>query len=113
MTTETMSKTWQHRVERGRTCLRRTGIAALAVGALVGLAAGGKVFCCPAHPDSADVAAIATRIDNQRDAAGEFAADFVATYLTTGGTKRYELQRFISLPAAAEPHETCSATRPR
>jgi hypothetical protein len=109
MTTATMSKTWQHRVARGQTCLRRIGITVLVAGALVGFAAGVKVFCCPAHPDSADVAAIATRVDNQRAAAGEFAADFVAAYLTTRGPKRYELQRFISLPAPAEPHGTDGA----
>jgi len=47
------------------------------------VAAAVKVFALAPHPDDGDVAAIAHRIDNQRDAAGQFAADFVAAVLTT------------------------------
>ena len=98
MSTLTTSKTWQHRIDRGRRYARRAGIAVVTAGAVVGLAAGVKVFLAAQHPDDGDVAAIAHRVDNQRDAAGQFAADFVAAVLTTPTTKHAALQRFITLP---------------
>jgi hypothetical protein len=96
--TVTMSKTWQHRLQRARRYARRTGIIVVVVCAVFGFAAGVKVFLLAHHPDDSDVAAIASRVGNQRDAAGQFAADFVAAFLTTPSTKRAALQRFITLP---------------
>lgn len=106
MSTITVSKTWQHRIGRVRRYTCRAGIAAVTAGAVFGFAAGARVFLVAAHPDAADVAAIATRIANQRDAAGKFAADFVAAVLTTPSTKRAGLQRFVTLP----PSEATPAT---
>ncbi|KPN44610.1 conjugal transfer protein [Mycobacterium intracellulare] len=100
MSTITMSKTWQQRIDRGRVWARRAGIAAVALAAALGAAAGVKVFLVAAHPDEGDVAAIANRVANQRDAAGQFAADFVAAVLTTPGAKHATLQRFLTLPDA-------------
>lgn len=98
MSTPTMSKTWQHRLGRGCRCARIAGIAVVTAWAVVGFAAGVKVFLAAHHPDDSDVAAIAHRVDNQRDAAGQFAADFVAAVLTTPTTNHAALQRFITVP---------------
>jgi Conjugative transposon protein TcpC len=97
MSTITMSRTWQQRMRRARRVSRRAGLAVVAACAVFGFAAGVKVFFVAAHPGDADVAAIAHRIDNQRDAAGQFAADFVAAVLTTPPTNHAALQRFLSL----------------
>ena len=100
MSTSTLSTTWRNRIRRGREWARRAGIAALSVGAVLGMAAAVKVFALAPHPDDGDVAAIAHRVANQRDAAGQFAADFVAAVLTTPDTKSTALQRFLTLPEA-------------
>jgi hypothetical protein len=113
MTTITMSKTWQHRIHRGRRVARSAGLAAVAVCAVFGSAAAVKVFVVAAHPDDGDVAAIAARAANQRDAAGEFAADFVAAVLTTPMAKQAALSRFITLPdSEAAPRAASSAPPP-
>jgi hypothetical protein len=93
-----MSRTWQQRMQRGARAARRAGLAVVAACAVLGFAAAVKVFFVAAHPDDADVAAIAHRIDNQRDAAGQFAADFVSAVLTTPATNHAALQRFLTLP---------------
>jgi hypothetical protein len=101
MSTINMSRTWQNRVGRGRALGRRVGLAFLVLGAVMGLAAGVKVFLVAQHPDDADVAAITYRVGNQRDAAGQFAANFVGAVLTTPESRRAAaLQRFITLPKA-------------
>lgn len=100
MSTITMSRTWQRRISRGRGHLRQAAIAVVTLFAVFGFAASVKVFFSASHPDSSDVAAIAHRVDNQRAAAGQFAADFVAAVLTTPGSKHSTLQRFITLPQA-------------
>jgi hypothetical protein len=75
--------------------------------------AGVKVFFVAARPDDSDVAAIGHRIDNQRAAAGQFAADFVAAVLTTPATKHAALQRVITLPESEWlPHAAASASLP-
>jgi hypothetical protein len=112
MSTLTMSKTWQHRVQRGRRLARTTGIVAVVVCAVIGLAAGVRVFLLPHHPDETDVAAIANRVSNQRDAAGQFAADFVAAFLTTPSTKQAALQRFITLPQAETVPQAAQSAPP-
>jgi hypothetical protein len=104
-----MSMTWQHRLRRGRRCARAACVAAMVVCSVFGFAAGVRVFLLPQHPDATDIATIANRVDNQRDAAGQFAADFVAAILTTPATKHAELQRFITLPeseTAAQPSQS-------
>ena len=101
MSTITVSNTWRHRIDRARRLARRAGAAVVVAGAVLGLATAVKVFLVAAHPDAGDVAAIAHRIDNQRDAAGQFAADFVAAVLTTPLTDHAALQRFLT-PAPAE-----------
>jgi Conjugative transposon protein TcpC len=101
MTSITMSRTWRYRLGRGHQLARRVGVAFLVMGALVGFAAGIKVFLVAAHPDDTDVAAITYRVGNQRDAAGQFAANFVGTVLTTSQSRRAAaVARFITLPAA-------------
>jgi hypothetical protein len=113
MSTITMSKTWQQRMHRGRRVARRAGLAVVAACAVFGFAAGVKVFVVAAHPDEGDVAAIAHRIDNQRDAAGQFAADFVAAVLTTPATNQAVLQRFITLPESeTQPVASSSGAPP-
>lgn len=97
MSTIAMSRTWQHRISRARRCLRQAAIAVVTLCAVFGFAASLKVFFSASHPDTNDVAAIANRVGNQRDAAGQFAADFVAAVLTTPSSKHATLQRFITL----------------
>jgi len=113
MSAITMSKTWRHRIQRGRRVAGRAGLAVVAACAVFGFAAAVKVFVVAAHPDEGDVAAIAHRIDNQRDAAGQFAADFVAAVLTTPATNQAVLQRFITLPESeTQPMVSSSAPPP-
>lgn len=100
MSTITMSKTWRQRLGRGRSYLRIAAIAVVTMFAVVGFAAAVKVFFLASHPDTDDVVAITNRIDNQREAAGHFAADFVAAVLTTPSSKHATLQRFITLSEA-------------
>lgn len=105
----TMSNTWRRRLARGGGYVRRAGAAALALAAVSGWAAAVKVFVLPHHPDNTDVAAIAGRVDNQRAAAGDFAADFVAAVLTTPAKQRSSLQRFVTLnPDSAVPQDVSS-----
>ena len=105
----TMSRTWRRRLARGGGYVRRAGTAAVALAAVFGWAAAVKVFALPQHPDAADVAAIAGRVDNQRAAAGDFAADFVAAVLTTPAKQRASLQRFVTVnPDAVAPQEVSS-----
>jgi len=93
-----MSATWRHRLDTGRRRARAAGVVAVVVCALLGACAAARVFLTAPHPDDADVAAIATRVANQRAAAGEFAADFVWAVLTTPSSKSAALQRYITLP---------------
>ncbi len=101
MSTVSVSRTWRRRLDRGADLARRAGHAAVVVGAAVGLAAGVRVFAVAPHPDAADIAAIATRVDNQRSAAGQFAADFVTAVLTVPAGRRADLYRYLTLPSAA------------
>jgi len=99
MTSPQLSQTWHDRLTRARQLVRRAGLAFLVIGAVIGMAAGVKVFLVSPHPDDRDVAAISARISNQRDAAGQFAANFVGTVLTTAEDQRsVALQRFLTLP---------------
>ncbi|MBV8293768.1 MAG: conjugal transfer protein [Mycobacterium sp.] len=107
-----MSRTWQRRLTRGGGYARRAGTAAVALAAVLGLASAVKVFVMPQHPDAADVAAIAARVDNQRAAAGDFAADFVAAVLTTPAKQRASLQRFVTLSSDSPPPQDVSSTAP-
>jgi hypothetical protein len=93
-----MSKTWQRRVQRARRDARRVGVATVIVFSLIGAAAGIKVFLTQQHPDATDVAATVNRVANQRAAAGQHAADFVAAVLTTPSDHRAALRRFITMP---------------
>jgi hypothetical protein len=101
MRTVTLSRTWQQRLRHGRRVARTAGLVVLAVCAVLGCAAGIKMFFVSAHPDDDDVAEIAHRVANQRDAAGQFAADFVAAVLTTTGADDAGLQRFITVSQSA------------
>ena len=113
MTSITMSRTWRNRLGRGQQLARRLGFAFLAVGAVLGFAAGIKVFLVASHPDDTDVAAITYRVSNQRDAAGQFAANFVGTILTTPQTRRAAaISRFITLPAQSSAAPTAPASDP-
>jgi hypothetical protein len=98
MSTLTLSRTWRHRIERSRRIGRRAAGTARVACALIGGAAGVRVFATPAHPDAADIADIVSRVDNQRAAAGQFAAEFVAAVLTTPAARRTELHRFLTDP---------------
>jgi hypothetical protein len=97
MRTVTLSQTWQRRLHHGRRTARTAGQVVIAICAVLGCAAGIKMFFVTAHPDDDDVAVIAHRVANQRDAAGQFAADFVAAVLTTPGADDAGLQRFITV----------------
>lgn len=112
MTTLSLSRTWRRRLDRAAALARRSGRVLLAVGAAVGLAAGVRLFAMAPHPDASDVAAIATRVDNQRSAAGQFAADFVTTVLTAPAGRRAELHRYLTLPTAVGPLTTAVANDP-
>lgn len=109
----TMSRTWRNRLRYGRVLTRRIGVAFLALGAVIGFAAGIKLFAFAQHPDDSDVAAITYRVSNQRDAAGQFAANFVATVLTTPENRRpVALQRFITLPNSDTVAQAAPAADP-
>jgi hypothetical protein len=98
MTMGALSRTWQHRIHRGRWLASRIGAALLVLGAVLGFCAGIKVFVVTAHPDDSDLTTIAYRVDNQRDAVGTRAATFVAAVLTTPPSRRDAvLHRFITL----------------
>ena len=109
-----LSRTWQRRLAGVRAWAHRAGAVFVVAGALVGFAAGVKVFVLPQHPDEADVTATAFRAANQRDAAGQFAANFVAAVLTTPASARpAALQRFITLPKSeAAAASTAPASDP-
>jgi hypothetical protein len=77
--------------------LRRAGRVLVVACAVLGACAAGRVFLAAAHPDDADVAALASKIANQRDAAGDFAADFVSAVLTTPSSHSAALQRFTTV----------------
>lgn len=110
MSAVTMSNTWRHRVDSGRRRLRTAALIVLAVCAVLGVCAAVKVFVVAQHPDNTDVAAIAAKVANQRDAAGQFAADFVWAVLTTPSTNTAVLQRFITLPDSGGPAGPASPT---
>jgi hypothetical protein len=113
MSTFTMSRIWQTRINHGRGLVRRIGVALLAFGALIGFAAGVKVFLVAHHPDDTDVTAIAYRVDNQRDAVGKRAAKFVAAVLTTPESRRAAvLQRFMTLPKSDTVAQKAPAADP-
>jgi hypothetical protein len=112
MSTVSVSRTWRGRLHHGRRLARSAGRAVIALCAMVGCAAGIKMFVVTAHPDDADVAAIAHRVANQRDAAGQFAADFVAAVLTTPGADDAGLQRFITVPQSARGDRPVTSTPP-
>lgn len=101
----TISETWRRRLARGGSYARRVGTAAVALAAACRWAAAVKVFVLPQHPDTVDVAAIASRVDNQRAAAG----DFAAAVLTTPAKLRTSLQRFVAVsPDSAAPQDVSS-----
>jgi hypothetical protein len=93
-----LSRTWTNRLARWRGRARTTGAVALCAAALVGSAAGFKVFLAPDRPD---IAAIAQRVGNQQDQVGAFASDFVVTWLTATTGERDAMHRFITLPDTA------------
>jgi hypothetical protein len=66
----------------------------------------------PQHPDANDVAAIAGRVDNQRAAAGDFAADFVAAVLTTPAKQRASLQHYVGVNLDAAGSQDVSSLAP-
>lgn len=108
-----MSRTWRRRLARGGGYARRAGSAAVALAAVFGWAAAVKVFLLPQHPDTADVAVIAGRVGNQRAAAGDFAADFVAAVLTTPAKQRgASLGRFVTVNPDSPAPQDLSSTVP-
>lgn len=90
-----LSRTWQTRVQRGRSQARRAGMALLILAAVFGAAAGCKVFLAPDRPD---FVGIAQRERNQQSLVGAFASDFVVAWRTATTAQRGGLQRFITLP---------------
>jgi hypothetical protein len=75
---------------------RRAGRAVVVVAALLGAAAGVKVFGAPDRPD---LRAVVQSVGNQHAQAGAFAADFVVTWLTATTADRAALRRYVSAPA--------------
>lgn len=103
----TLSRTWQARLRRWRGHSRRLGVIALAAGALLGAAAGCKVFLAP---DRTDIAGISQRERNTQSQVGAFAADFVVAWRTATVTQRPSLHRFITVTdEAALPLPTTPA----
>ena len=94
----TMSRTWRARLARLRRHGLHIGRIAVVAAAILGAAAGCKLFLVPDRPD---VSATAQRVGNQADQVGAFAADFVTTWLTATTAQRPALQRFITLPEGA------------
>ena len=83
-----------NRLARWRSNARAAGTVVLITAAMLGAAAGCRVFLAPERPD---IAAIAQRVGNQADQVGAFAADFVVTWLTATTEQRDALNRFITL----------------
>jgi hypothetical protein len=108
----TMSQTWQRRLHRVRRAARSAGLAVVAACAVFGCTAGIKTFFMPTHPDDREVTAIADRVANQRDAAGQFAADFVAAVLATPAAEHTALQQFITRPSSASTDRTAGSAPP-
>jgi len=108
----TVSKIWRRRLTCVGGYARRAGTALVALGAALGLACAVKVFVLEQHPDNADIAALAARVDNQRAAAGDFAADFVSAVLTTPAKQRASLQRFVTVGLDAPAPQVMSSTPP-
>lgn len=98
MKTVTLSNTWRSRVGTGGRRARTAGITLVVLMALFGAAAGFKVFFTTAHPDDADVTALAYTVGNDRDLAAAKAVEFVGAWLTTPASRRSELKRFITVP---------------
>jgi Conjugative transposon protein TcpC len=90
-----LTRTWSDRLARWQVHARAVAVVAVAIAALIGAAAGAKVFLAPDRPD---IVAIAQRVGNQAGQVGAFAADFVVTWLTATTTERAALARFITLP---------------
>jgi hypothetical protein len=112
MSTVAVSRTWRSRIARGRELARRLSLAVLVLGAAMGFAASIKVFLVAHHPDDNDIATITYRVSNQRDAAGQFAANFVGTVLTTPQSRRdAAVARFITLPQP-DPQSSVPASDP-
>jgi hypothetical protein len=89
-----ISRTWQTRLRRWRRQGRAVGRVALVAAAVLGAAAGCKVFLAPDQPD---IAATAQRVGNQQAQVGAFAADFVVSWLTATTAQRANLQRYITV----------------
>lgn len=89
-----LSRTWAARMARWRTRFRSALAAIVCLGALLGAAAGCKVFLTPDRPD---IAGISQRVGNQSDQVGAFAADFVVAWLTATAFERTSLRRFVTV----------------
>ena len=89
-----MSRTWAGRITQWHSRIRSLLVAATVAGALLGAAAGCKVFLFPERPD---VVGISQRVGNQSDQVGAFAADFVATWLTATTAERSALRPFVTV----------------
>jgi len=87
-----------------------TGAVALCAAALVGSAAGFKVFLAPDRPD---IAAIAQRVGNQQDQVGAFASDFVVTWLTATTASAALYWDCLSQRLAAAAPGFCTPLRAR
>jgi hypothetical protein len=93
----TMSRTWTGRITRWHSRLRSALVVVTVVGALLGAAAGCKVFLAPDRPD---IVGISQRVGNQADQVGAFTADFVVTWLTGTIAQRAALRRFVTVADA-------------
>lgn len=103
----TLSKTWHARLQRCRGRARQLGVATVVAGAVLGAAAGAKVFLAP---DRTDIAGISQRERNQQSQVGAFAADFVVAWRTATASQRGSLHRFITVTdEAAMPLPTTPA----
>jgi hypothetical protein len=88
------SRTWANRITAWSNRLRTTLVILTVVSALLGGAAGYKVFFAPDRPD---LVGTSQRVGNQADQVGAFAADFVVTWLTATATQRSALRRFVTV----------------
>jgi hypothetical protein len=88
------SRTWTARITRWHSGVRSWFAALICFAALLGAAAGCKVFLAPDRPD---IPGISQRVGNQSDQVGAFTADFVAAWLTATTTQRAALRQFITV----------------
>ncbi|TXI56452.1 conjugal transfer protein [Mycolicibacterium mageritense] len=95
-----VSRTNQSRISSAGRWLRRTGMALLAVAALLGVLSFYRVYL---KPPELNIEATAQRTGNEHDQIGGFAADFVEMWLMSTDSTAASLSTFIDIDLAGPP----------